>query len=197
MMHGFVKRAGTATAVGLLAVTTLAACGGGGSDAVSNAIDKATNGKVKVDKNGNQITIKDKNGSGSATFGGGTELPKGFPKSDVPLPKGGELQAAISPVNRNGKQAFSLSYAFGSSDDLEQAADDYKSALEDAGFTIKDGSKFTGSSGSFSAFQATGTDWDVLVVGGGGNSSGSGDAGVLNATVTTHDSSTDTTDTTG
>ena len=195
MMHGFVKRAGTATVVGLLAVTALGACGGGGSDAVSNAIDKATNGKVKVDKNGNQITIKDKNGSGTFSAGGGTELPKGFPKSDVPRPDNATLQAAISG-DRSGKQYFALTYAVDKSDDLAKVADDYKSALDDAGFTVKDSMSFGGAGGGFSAFTAKGTDWDVSVFSGGGGGS-KGQQGGLQIQVTTHDSSTDTTDTTG
>lgn len=197
MMHGLVKRAGTATAVVLLGVTTLAACGGG-SDAVKTAIDKATNGKVKVDKNGNQITIKDKNGGGSMSFGGGTDLPKDFPKGDVPLPKNAKLQAAISG-DQNGKQYFALTYVVDNNGDLAKVADDYKSALEDAGFKAEGSMDVGGKGGGFSAFTAKGTDWDVSVFSSGGGGS-KGQQGGLQVSVTTHDSSTDsssTTDTTG
>ena len=193
MMHGLVKRAGTAAVLVLFGTGTLAACGGG-SDAVSKAIDKATNGKVKVDKNGNQITIKDKNGSGTFSAGGGTELPKGFPKGDVPLPKNASLQAAISG-DQNGKQYFALTYVVGKSDDLGTVADDYKSALEDAGFTADESMDFGGKSGGFSAFTAKGTDWDVSVFSS-GSSSGKGDQGGLQIQVTTHDASSDSTTTT-
>ncbi len=196
-MHGFARRAGAATAVVLFGLGVLAACGGG-SDAVKTAIDKATNGKVKIDKNGNQITIRDKNGNGTFSVGGGTELPKDFPKGDVPLPKGAKLAAAISS-EQNGKQYFVLTYAVENTGDLSKVADNYKSALQDAGFKVEGSMNLGGNGGGFSAFTAKGSSWDVSVFSSGGGGS-KGQQGGLQVSVTTHDSSSDsssTTDTTG
>ena len=93
------------------------------------------------------------------------KLPDDFPSDEVPLPESGELKAVVSGKQK-GDQYFSLTYSVHGGD-LKSAAKDYKQALEDDGYTIESSSSIGGSSGSFSAFTAVGTDWDVIVYSGG------------------------------
>jgi hypothetical protein len=74
---------------------------------------------------------------------------------------------------------------------VSSAADDYRSALEDKGFTLDEDSSFIlGGDGGLTSFRAKGTDWDVTVIGAGGAKDNSN--GIV-VTVTEHDSTTDTT----
>lgn len=178
---------------GLTAVFALGACGAA-DDAVGNgskgAIESATG--CKVNGNGDKADVKCKNGKSSFSVGTGADLPDGFPKSDVPLPDGKIVSSVSTEVD--GKPAYNITVKVDGS--VSTAADDYKAALEDKGFTLDENSSFSlGGSGGLTAFQARGTDWDVNVIGAGGTTGG--DSNALVVTVTTHDSTTDTTDTTG
>ncbi|GEM_PF-1498360 len=182
------RRVTTALAVGLAGVLGLAACSSGGSsskDAAKKILEK--NG-VKVKDNGNSFEFKDKNGSNSLSLGGSTELPKDFPKGDVPLPKGDVVLAATS--TSNGKKTYSVTIGTGS--DTNAAAEDYQKTLKDAGYKIDNQFSLGGGSSGFSAYTATGTKWDVNVIG--ANDVGSHKGGLV-ITVTPHDTSNDTTST--
>ena len=146
----------TGTALLALALgTTFVACGGSDTKTV-----ETKDGKVTVNKDDKSITIE--SDKGSATFGGAS-VPDDFP-SDVPLPKGVKLQTAVSSGG-----AFQLGYQ---ADDAELAdvVADYKTALEDADFTVDDGASVSAGNGSFSGFSATGNGWKVTVAAIGGAS---------------------------
>jgi hypothetical protein len=157
-------------ALGMAGVLGLAACGGGSSKTVSTP-----GGDVKVSKDGDKVTVEGKDGKGSFSAGTGTDLPSGFPKSDVPLPDG-DLVGAVQS-KQGDKQVFVLTYKL---KDAKGSLDDYKSALEDKGFKV-DSSVSTGAGGGF---RATGTDWDVTAYG----SNAGSDNGVV-VSVSTHDAS--------
>jgi hypothetical protein len=169
------------TTAGLLMIGVLAGCGGT-DDAVDKAVDAASNGKVRVDKDGNKITVDD--GDSSISIGD-TKLPDDFPKGDVPLPDGGTLKAVVSG-KKDGDQYFSLTYAIDGAD-LKSAAKDYRSQLEHAGYRIESSSSIGGNAASFSAFTAIGSDWDVIAYSGGSSAA----EGALSLQVTTHDPSKD------
>jgi hypothetical protein len=158
------------TALGMAGVLGLAACGGGSSKTISTP-----GGDVKVSKNGDKVTVEDKNGKGSFSAGSGTELPSGFPKADVPLPDGDLIGAVES--KQGDKQVYALTFKL---KDAKGSLDDYKSTVEDKGFTI-DSSVSTGAGGGF---RATGTDWDISAYG----SNAGSDNGVV-VTVSSHDAS--------
>lgn len=157
------KRTLTIMIAGLTAVFALGACGAA-TDAVSDgakgAIESATGCKANGD--GDDATVECKNDKGSFSAGTGSELPDGFPKGDVPLPDG-EIVSSIS-TEMGGKPAYNVTVQVDGN--VNDAADDYRSQLEDDGFTVDDDDSFNlGGSGGFLAFQAEGTEWDVNVVG--------------------------------
>lgn len=182
------KRTLTIMIAGVTAVFALGACGAA-TDAVGDgakgAIESATG--CKADGNGDDATVECKNDKGSFSAGTGSDLPDGFPKSDVPLPDG-EIVSSIS-TEVDGKPAYNVTVKVDGS--VDDAAEDYKSDLEDKGFTLDEDSTFSlGGDGGLTAFQAKGTDWDVNVIGAGGSTE---DSNGLVVTVTEHDSTTDTT----
>lgn len=146
----------------------LAGCGSNGSDA----------GDVDVKKDGKEVTVK--RGDNELSIGD-AQLPDNFPSDDVPLPEAGVLKAVVSG-KREGDQYFSLTYTV-KGGDVKSAAQDYEQALKDEGYAIESASSVGGSSGSFTAFTAVGSDWDVIVYSGGG----AGTDGALSLQVTTHD----------
>jgi hypothetical protein len=152
-------------------------------DGAKGAIESATGCKASGD--GNDATVECKNDKGSFSAGTGTDLPEGFPKGDVPLPEG-EIVSSIS-TEVDGKPAYNVTVKVDGS--VDDAAVEYRSELEDKGFTVNDDDSFNlGGSGGFLAFQAESTDWDVNVIGAGGSTK---DSNGLVVTVTEHDSSTD------
>jgi hypothetical protein len=183
------KRTVTIMIAGLVAVFALGACGAA-TDAVGDgakgAIESATGCKANGD--GDDAKVECKTDKGSFSAGAGTELPDGFPKSDVPLPEG-EIVSSIS-TDVDGKAAYNVTVKVDGS--VGKAADDYQSELEDKGFTVDGDSSFS-IGGGIVGFQAESSDWDVNVVGAGGTSGA--DSNGLVVTVTEHDSSSDTTDT--
>ncbi len=183
------KRTVTIMIAGLTAVFALGACGAA-TDAVSDgakgAIESATGCKAEGNGDETKVECEGKDGSGSFSVGTG-DLPDGFPKSDVPLPEG-EIVSSLS-TDVDGKPAYNVTVKVDGS--VSKAAEDYKSELEDKGFTLDEDSSFSlGGSGGLTAFQAKGTDWDVNVIGAGGTTK---DSNALVITVTEHDSTTDTT----
>ena len=185
------KRTLTIMIAGLTAVFALGACGSA-TDAVSKgaqgAIESATGCKVDAhnDKN-TKVECKGKDGKGSFSVGDGATLPDGFPKSDVPMPDGKIVSSISSEIN--GKPAYIVTVKVG--DSVSTAADDYKQALEDKGFTTDPNSSFDLGGGGLTAFTVKGTDWDVHVVGANGTAGAGGNGLVV--TVATHDPTTDTT----
>lgn len=178
------KRA-TAAAALLVALMIGAAACGGGKSATQKAVDKATNGKVKVNDNGG-ITVK---GNGGDLNLGGSQLPTDFPKSDVPVPSGGTLVASAYNT-QDGKKSWILTYTV-KGGDAASVVSDYQSALTGAGYHVNGSSSGGAGGSSFQTFTAVGTKYDVSVMGGSGAGTGS-DAGFV-VTVQTHDTSNDTT----
>lgn len=165
----------TGAAAGLLTLGLLAGCGSDGSVSVDN-------GKVKVEKKGDKLTVDDGENSISV---GDAKIPANFPHEDVPLPKNGTLKAVVSG-KKSGDEYFSLTYTIASGA-VASAAKEYKAALKGDDFTIKTSSSVGGSSGSFTAFTAASSDWDVVVYSGGSNR---GD-GALSLQITPHRASND------
>jgi hypothetical protein len=165
----------------------LAACGGG-SDVVSKGAEKAVEDATgcDIDANGDEAKFECENedGKGSFSVGSNTELPDDFPERDVPLPEG-EVISAVSTEN-DGKQGFNVTVKIDGS--LSSAAEDYRTELEDAGFTVDTDSSFSLGSGDagITAFEAEGSTWDVNVIGSGGGGS-NGKTNGLNITVTEHE----------
>jgi hypothetical protein len=144
-------------AVGVAMALGLAACGGGKSTA-EKLVDKASDGKVKVDHNG--VTFKDDNGN-SASIGAGSELPKDFPKDAVPLPKG-KVTGSISGTT-DGKSSWTVTVE--PSDSVSDATDAYRSALESAGYKINNSFNAGSGDSAVISFMAVGTTYDVNVAG--------------------------------
>jgi hypothetical protein len=169
-----VRRIFVSTAVGLLALGVLAGCSSNDSVSVNS-------GKVKVEKKGDKLTVKDGDNSISV---GDAKLPASFPDG-VPLPEKGTLKAVVSG-KRSGDEYFSLTYSI-EHGSVAAAAKSYRRALEEAGFKVKTSASVGGSSGSFAAFTAAGSDWDVVVYSGGGT----GGDGALSLQVTPHSAAND------
>lgn len=178
------RRTTAFAAVGLAMLLGLAACGGGKTTA-EKLVDKASNGKVKVDDNG--VTVNDGKGN-SATFGASTELPKDFPTNDVPLPKG-KITGSISGTN-DGKSGWTLTIE--TSGSMQDTVDSYRSALESAGYKIENSFNAGSGDNAVSSFTAVGTKYDVNAAGGADTKTN----GIV-VTVSTHDASNDTTTTDG
>lgn len=138
----------------MLAASTLvlAACGGDGSKK-SVSTDQ---GSVTVEGKGKDTKISVDTDKGSASFGAGTELPNDFP-SEVPTPKGLELQSAVSADNG---ATFSMSYKVKASE-INAAIDDYRGALKDAGFSIDDSGSVNIGGTEINGLRATGHGWTV------------------------------------
>ncbi len=123
------KRIATLLVAAALAVTTLAACGGG---------DKKTvkipgGGSVSVDRDGKDGTVSFTDDEGNkSSFGASTEVPDDFPK-DVPLPDDAKLTGSIFGET-DGQQGWTLT--FESTEDVAAFAKAYRATLEDAGFKV-------------------------------------------------------------
>jgi hypothetical protein len=170
--------------VTLVAGLALAACGGG-SDVIGKgaegAIEDATGCDIEGRDEAATVRCEGKNGSGSFSVGSQSELPDGFPKGDVPMPKG-DIVSAVATDTDKGK-GYNVTVKVDGS--LSDAADDYRRELEDAGFTVDDDASFSLGSrdAGITAFKAESTAWDVHVVGSGGGD-GNTDINGLNVTVT-------------
>ncbi len=133
----------------------LVACGSSGAKVV-----ETKDGKVTVNKDGKSVTIEGENGA-QATFGG-TKVPDGFPGA-VPLPKGLKLKTSAGG-SQGGKQFFTIGYDLGSKSP-QAAAADYKSQLEDAGFTVSNSASFGSGSATVENLSASGNGYRVAATG--------------------------------
>lgn len=161
------------TAVGVLAIVGLAACGG---DDGSVSVEKDGT-SVKVDKDGGKVTVESEDGKGTFSAGDETEVPESFP-SAVPLPDG-KLSVSLDG-ERDGKQYFTLTYSV-DEDDVDDVFSDYRDALEDAGFDLGDRSSYEGGGGAFASIQAKSSEWEVVAV---KVASGGADGSGISVTVT-------------
>lgn len=178
------RRLATALAVGSV-VLGLAACGGGDGKTTI----KTKEGELKVDtgKNNGSFSVKDKNGN-ETSFGASAELPKDFPKSDVPLPKGTITGSIFG--SQGGKKTWTVT--IDASGKISDVADSYGSKLEDAGYTVEQGFGSTSAGTDFASFVARGDKWDVNVA---GSTDTKTKKAQLVVTVLPHDKSADTTTT--
>jgi hypothetical protein len=161
--------------VGLLGVGLLAGCSGDSDDGDASSGNR--NGSAKVERDGDELTIQNDDGSLSI---GDAELPDHFPEDEVPLPEGADLKAVVAG-GEGDERYYSLTYSV-SGDDLEDAADAYRAALRAESYRIEASSSAGASAATFRAFTAVGEEWDVIVYGG-----GTGSDGALSLQVTPHE----------
>ncbi len=152
------KRSATLLIAAALALTTIAACGGGDKKTVK----VPGGGSVTVDKGGNdgQVTFTDDKGNRSS-FGASQEVPDDFPKA-VPLPDDAKLTGSIFGES-DGKSGWTLTYE--SSKDVADFAKAYRSSLEDAGFKVDSFSVMGSGADSAVMAGASNGDWQVSVMG--------------------------------
>ncbi|HET6352172.1 MAG TPA: hypothetical protein VFG89_08595 [Coriobacteriia bacterium] len=127
----------------LSGAVALVGCAKIAEKATEAAVEKATG--VKVDKNGEEVTIKTEDGE--ATVSSDTELPADFP-ADVPIYENATVNAAMSNKTDQG-----MSYLVGltSDDDAKEVFAWYKQAFEDKGWEIKSTMEVGDSVGGLSA----------------------------------------------
>lgn len=152
---------GLTVAATITALLLLPGCGG---DTTVTTPD----GSVKVESDGSGMKIEGEDG---ITIETGTELPDGFP-DDVPLVEGRIIQA-LEVAGPDG--GFSVNIEADGS--LDDAFDEARSLLTDAGFT-EEGSQVTTGAMSTGVFRSA--SWQVLV---GVTPSGDGDGVLLSYTV--------------
>lgn len=170
-------------AIGLVGMASIGLVACSSDDVKDKLEDAAKDQGVDIDTDKGKVTIEGEDGDGSVSFGEGAELPDGFPEDDVPLPEGGEIVAAFSSED-GGRETYSVTYQIDASD-AKSAMNDYRSALEDAGFTVEGSMSFGGDEGSLSGFSAESSDWDVVVTTVGSSEQ---DEAVFSIAVSTHES---------
>jgi hypothetical protein len=137
------KRIGVLAAVALIVVLALALTGC--QMVAQKAIEGATG--VKVDKNGESVTITGKNGE-QASIGSG-KVPDGFP-TDVPVYQGPVTMGYKQ--DQGGKVAYYVTLE--TPDPAKTVVDWYEKQLTDQGWTKKDRNDATAGSGETSIFSA-------------------------------------------
>lgn len=90
----------------------------------------------------------------------GTELPDDFPKQAVPLPAGGRVVTFVAD-GLGSDRAWTLQIEVA---DAKAAADEYRTALKQAGFVIAGEYSMKNDAGTMESFEATSNDWDVSVL---------------------------------
>ena len=139
----FVRRVGLTLIVGAIAVAGVAGCDA--EDTAERLAEEAGGGDVDLELG---------------------DLPADFPTDDVPLPDGDVVSGTA--LGGGNEQTWTIVFRVG---EIEPAADDYRGALEDAGFEIQD--TFSGvpggeqPTGELVSFIATSSDYAVNVFGGG------------------------------
>jgi hypothetical protein len=112
-------------ALALLALSLVTGCGKIreklAEKAAEKAVETASGGDVKISGGGSSVTVKDKNGGGTATLGTGAKLPDGWP-SDVPVYPDATITAAMAAPT--GKTVV-----LETKDPAAKVADFYKSKL--------------------------------------------------------------------
>jgi hypothetical protein len=121
----------------------------------------------KDDESGPQAfsqTVKGQGGrESSVKFGSAAKIPADFP-SGIPLPDVGDLRAFVA--ERNPPNAsYTMTYSLGGRNGND-AGNEYRSALQRAGFRIEHYSSIGGTDGDMTQFDAIGKKWDVAVVSG-------------------------------
>lgn len=136
----FVRRVGISVFMGALAIAGVVGC-----DA-EELVEEAGGGDVDIEVG---------------------DLPEGFPKDDVPLPKGDIVSGTT--LGGGNEQVWTVIFNVGN---VEDVADDYRGQLEDAGFQVDD--TFSSETapgqegaGELVSFTATTSDYLVNVFGGG------------------------------
>lgn len=124
-----------AIAVAVAIATSLTGCAGIIENPIQGAIEGATGGTVDL---------------------GGTEIPDGFPTSEVPL-YDGDIVAGVAAGNADGK-IYNISVAIPDATALAQIT----TQLEGAGFTTDASLAASGKDGGTAVFSTT--SWNVLVV---------------------------------
>ncbi len=149
-MIGRRGRAATTSAAVALAFLGFGLAGCGGGDGETTIV--TDDGTVKVDQNQDEgkIKIESSDGSMTITGEGGGELPEGWP-SEVQVPEGGSVTAAMALTGEDQGWTASLTYADKSSKDL---AAEVKSNLESAGFTLQ--GEFTTGDGAMGTYSGNG-----------------------------------------
>lgn len=149
-MIGRRGRAATTSAAVALAFLGFGLAGCGGGDGETTIV--TDDGTVKVDQNQDEgkIEIESSDGSMTITGEGGGELPEGWP-SEVQVPEGGSVTAALALTGEDQGWTASLTYADKSAEDL---AAEVKSNLESAGFTLE--GEFTSGDGAMGTYSGNG-----------------------------------------
>ena len=149
-MIGRRGRAATTSAAVALAFLGFGLAGCGGGDGETTIV--TDDGTVKVDQNQDEgkIEIESSEGSMTITGEGGGELPEGWP-SEIQVPEGGSVTAALALTGEDQGWTASLTYADKSSKDL---AAEVKSNLESAGFILE--GEFTSGEGAMGTYSGNG-----------------------------------------
>jgi hypothetical protein len=143
MSHSTRFRSVVGAVVLLAGLTTVSACGDGGTTVTSK------DGKVKVDDD--KVTVE--TSEGTATIGKG--LPDGFPKDDVPLLD----EDVVSGVKGTPGGPFAWSVVMQTSRSVEDVTAEVKKDFADAGYTQGQGTVM----GDVSVLQFTSDTYDVGV----------------------------------
>jgi len=150
----FLRSAGVTAA--LLLVAGLSACGGSdqaGEELAERIAEKATGGKVDIDRKGERVTIRGEDGDATVDIGSG-KRPGDFP-DEVPLPDG-KIVSSVTGSTPDGK-TWSLSIKV---DDPLDAIDDYRKDLEAKGFEITNSFESSGATANKTFVASNGT-WNV------------------------------------
>jgi hypothetical protein len=151
-MSGRRSRAATTSVAVALAFLGfgLAGCGGGDGDATIVTDDGTVKVDVDPDSDEGKVEIESSEGSMTITGEGGGELPEGWP-SEIQVPEGGSVTAALALTGEDQGWTASLTYADKSSKAL---AAEVKSNLESAGFTLE--GEFTSGEGAMGTYSGNG-----------------------------------------
>jgi len=104
------RRAAAVLAAAL--ILPLTACGDDlATEAAERIAENAGGGEVDIERDGDDMTIRNEDGEVAVTTGG--RLPEGFPE-DVPLPEGGTLVSGVAADTPDGK-GWALTYTVESS----------------------------------------------------------------------------------
>lgn len=104
---------------------------------VEKAIENATGGKVKVDGNGNDVTVKTEQGTWSTS----DKLPAGFP-TDVPVYPNAKVQGSVASAGQDGSGNY---VGLQTTDALADVIAWYKKEIVAKGWTVTTDAMVNGS----------------------------------------------------